>query len=538
MNFPRMGKMVMPVIALWVLLYFVITGVVIADTSESDIALYFMQISLVLVLAGLMLAFYKGVSYTALYSKRVRAVLSQSPMMYAIYQTDTGEFEVSDSMEVEFSSIAYDDFLLMITEHGDINVSMLKSFINEKDISKSLGFTINIGKKCYKCTCKWRFESVIFWLYDNTADIANQIELLSWVNEYRERHYNLVQSCNLLDIPIWINAADGSITFKNRAFILMNQKYNQEAFLDAEFVRVGRLEKKFLDESGVELFTFISFKSHYVGGYVGYCLRESELYRAERKNKALENVVSRLSEHSVIATLLLDQDLRVVLYNRAFIQLFELADRAIPNGVHYKYLFDILKDKQKLPEIKGFREKHLGELKNCPGYVTDIWHLQSGHTIKVDIIANYDGGVIITYQNITHNVEMETEMHKARLMFMAVVQMIDYPMLILSHTGKINFMNDSFVSICMKEKQYIPTDIAELRDEAVVNIQHVDMNSIITMIGSTISGKKVSPYQLKILEVEYIAESKMLEDFSVVLTIQPFLLYNQKVYGQNKINGE
>jgi hypothetical protein len=114
-------------------------------------------------------------------------------------------------------------------------------------------------------------------------------------------------------------------------------------------------------------------------------------------------------------------------------------------------------------------------------------------------------------------------------MFSAVAQMIEYPMIIISQSGKISFMTDSFVEIFLLNKAVIPLHVSELFHESTMRMKGADIAAVLEMIVKALQAVTSTSYFFKICNAQYVSETRQLDDLSVVVTMQPMSWHHQRV---------
>lgn len=532
MKFSKLVKKISPIILMLIVLYFGIVGLLIADKTQNLQFLYFAEILvtiIILVIAGTAISL---INLIQLLSNRNQLILNQSPAIYALYDLRDKTFIVSDQLAptlgAEGKKLSFDNFLSYFTTEDQSEIGVIiKSSMYSSEYIKSgiLKLSGNENKKdrFYRYIVKLlRGKVLCFWIIDYTDVIVDEIELVELVKKYRIASFELGQIIDVLPLPIWRQDVDGNIIFHNTKFAELKKKYNLDLKLAERTSRQLNFTKRLLTKDRVDTFSFNKLPLADHSGIVGLCVDRTEVEETNRSIKTLENILEKLIENISVGFLVLDQELKVVNFNLAFINLFSFDASVLTKKPNYRYVLDVLKDSNRFPELRGFKEKHLQDIREVKDCSTDLLHILNGITIKVTIIPSKDGNTILTYENITPNLEVERELTKTKLMFNSVVDMVEYPMVIVSQNGQINFINDMFIKSFFKSnmKSDVPSNLNELINESLLMVTSKDTNILKGLLIECLESKSCKTHSFKVGRSNYIAQTLGLDDLSVILIIK------------------
>lgn len=532
MKLSKIIKTTSPIILMLIVLYFGIIGLLIADKTQDLKFLYFAEILvtiIILVIAGTAISL---VNLIQLLSARNQLVLNQSPAVYAVYDLHDKTFIPSEHLGsilgIGNKKLIFDNFLSYFTPEDQSEIGVIiKSSVYSSEYMKSGILKIlgseNKKEKFYRYVVKLLNGKVLcFWLIDYTDVIVDEIELVELVKKYRVASFELGQIIDVLPLPIWRQDVDGNIIFHNTKFSELKKKYNLDLNLAERTSRQLHFTKRLVTKDRVDTFSFNKLPLTDLSGLVGLCVDKTELEETNRSIKTLENILEKLIENISVGFLVLDQELKVVNFNLAFINLFSFDSSILAKKPNYRYILDVLKDSNRFPELRGFKEKHLQDIREVKDCSTDLLHILNGITIKVTIIPSKDGNTILTYENITPNLEVERELTKSRIMFNSVVHMIEFPMVIVSQNGQINFINDAFIKNFFRPnmKSDVPSNLNELINESLLMVDSSDANLLKGLLIECLESKSCKTHSFKVGRSQYMAQTLGLDDLSVILIIK------------------
>ncbi|MCE2992083.1 MAG: PAS-domain containing protein [Candidatus Jidaibacter sp.] len=538
MKFMRLLKIVSPAMLALIILYFSIVELLIADKSQNLKILYFFAVVvtiLIMVLAG---AAVSAINIFHIFSNQNQMALDNSPAAYAVYALKSRSFKASKALMkilgCENEQVSLDGFLSYLTiedqkEIGDV----IKSSIHNANYVKS-GIIKILPKGAKKeyfyryivklLTGRFGEKNLCFWVIDYTDVVVDEMELVSLVKKYRVASFELSQIIDALPFPVWRQDLDGNIIFHNSQFLEFKKKYNLELNQAELSSKQSTFTKRLITKDRVETFAFSKKPLADQSGAVGVCANKTEVESTNFAIKALENILQKLIENISVGFVVLDKELRVVNFNLAFMNLFAIDAKILEQKPNYRYLIDVLKDHNHFTELSGFKEKHLQDIREVKDCIMDLLHIRNGITIKITIIPSKDGNTILTYENITPNLEIERELTKTKLMFNSVVNMIESPMLIVSQNGQINFINPLFVQTFFKADKLsnLPTTLAELMGEYLI-IKESDVAVIKNILIECLESKNCKKHDFEVSGSAFTAQTMGLDDLSVILIIKSYI---------------
>ncbi len=536
MKLKEFALSVLPIALLLIVLYFGLVGLLIEDKNNNLELLYLAQVFIAIIIVAIAITMVGRINILKLLGARNKLIINQSPALYALYDFDDKTFSTSKTLKQALGKqnekLSFDDFLSHLTNEDQTEIgSILKASSYASDYAKSgiIKIVEPVEQKetffryiAKLITGKFGGKTLCFWLFDYTDVVVDEIELVELVKKYRIASFELGQIIDVLPFPIWRQDTEGKIIFNNAKFNELKKKYNLELKPSERSSRQLNYIKRFITKDRVETFAFNKLPLPDQSGVVGLCIDRTEIENTNRSIRTLENILEKLIENISVGFLILDQELKVINFNLAFINIFSFDSATLVKRPNYRYVLDVLKDNNRFPELRGFKEKHLQDIREVKDCSTDLLHILNGVTIKVTIIPSKDGNTILTYENITPNLEVERELTKTKLMFNSVVSMIEFPMVIVSQNGQINFINNMFIQTFFKPemKSDVPSSFAGLINESILTIKEKDIATLRELLIGCLEAKICKTHEFKVASNKYLAQTIGLDDLSVILIIK------------------
>lgn len=427
----------------------------IADKANDQELLYFSEITVSIVLVLFFILLINKVDIYQILSNIYNAVLEGAPFMHLLYDLEKKEMVRSTFNDLAGYEIHSLESVLSLMDPKDAN--FIRSKINAvgivDDFQKSGLISILVQEtfRYYYYTCsvtrdQFNHKFLILWVWDATEDIVEKIGLLKIMQDYRHKHFELNSVVTNLPFPLWIcreklvliENKEGEKLAKNYGFVMQDELESGN-----KFNRKNQFDKKFINDDKVEQYHFLKTDVTDKNAIVT-ALEYSKEEDLRRKHKSLEGILEKLMDNLTAGFLVLDQDKKAVTYNLAFLNLFEIDEGIITQKPAYKYVLELMREHNKFPEIKDFKEKHLEILQTVTNYATDLWHLSNGSTIRVTVIPNESNNTLLIYENITPNIELEHELYNTKMVISYVMDLIDYPIVGFGHNHLLLYCNKNF----------------------------------------------------------------------------------------------
>lgn len=506
-------KIISPLIILLIIFYFGINGLLIVDKTNNQEGLYFAEITIVILLLMIAIVIISRVNILQLIDARNRIIIDHSPACYALYDLQTKLFKISSSLKVQLgmSEISFDKFLSLFAQDDQVRLGNL--IANHKHVTRLKTGTIKLrGGQSYSYICKlittkFNRKIICFWLIESTENSKNEREMLGLVTKYRNAYFDLTQINNSLPFGIWCLNADGKLIYHNKKFEQLRQ--TNDLNIERKEIKGGSFVKQF-GHDGAKTYQFNHCTPVAHSLMPGYCF---DITASQNANSIIDNI-------TCAGFLVLEKlTLKVIHFNYTFIKMFGLSAKVFKNQPEYKHVIMQLKNLGLFPPLESFTHEHLSTIANANDCTIECIHLPSGLTIKLTVMPGAQ--VILMFENITPSLEIKRKLAETKSMLSSVFNMVEFPAVVISQSGQINFINNAFVELMIHSQTSIPNSFAKL-----IQILHTsarDTNQLRTMVLKALelpgSGNGV-PYQLTIKRKKFTASTAQLGDLSVMLCVK------------------
>ena len=532
MTIKKILKAISSIITLVVVLYFGIILLLIAKKANNHEEIYFTEIFISVLLLLIIFIIINKINGLHFVNNKNQIILDNSLAHSITYDLNTKSMEFSASvlelLELNADELTIRKFMDFFPESDRADIM---NVIDEKPYTGSFlkvgNIRIDKSEKCFQYKCKvlrpvFNKKILCFWLIDQTLSSSIEDELMDLVSKYRVLSFELSQIINILPIGIWRSDLSDRLIYNNSQFDELKAVYNIDINSE-EFTGESLYQSKKLgygDSARVLKFSKVAL--HDGSGTVGYYLNATELELANKSTKTLENLLGKIIDNVSIGFLILTGDMQVVNFNSYFANLFNLDARLLEKKPSYQYIIELLRDNNMFSELTGFKEKHLQDIRKVKDCVSDLIHMPNGSTIKLTIILGKDDHTILIYENITPSLKIERELTQFQLMFNSMINMIDFPMVIISQNAQINFINDLFIKTFFKKLRYneIPNNLKGLMTKENLILKNKDIIMLKDIIIESLESKNCLSHKFKHKVTKFTAYTLGLDDLSTILIIK------------------
>ncbi|MEM7289164.1 MAG: PAS-domain containing protein, partial [Pseudomonadota bacterium] len=142
--------------------------------------------------------------------------------------------------------------------------------------------------------------------------------------------------------------------------------------------------------------------------------RETEISKARSEAERISEIQSA-SANAMVQGLLFFQENKLQYFNPQFLELVSAAAEQIAIGMSFDDLFECVNNLTQF-EYEGRGEELKAEFaSNMVEHTTYnlIRHMKNGKTLQVDVVTRDNGGVVVTYSDVTASKQREAELEKA-----------------------------------------------------------------------------------------------------------------------------
>ena len=375
--------------------------------------------------------------------------------------------------------------------------------------------------------------NIIFFI-NLTEENQEKLEILELYKKYRTMSYELDQILNTLPIAIWKREQDGKFLFYNVAYQKLMHHISPTITVPHEteniFVnqfkdcliqnRRINLLKHYIVKNKVEAIKFVESPIRYAEGSVGHAEDISEMEEFNKNFKLLLSKLEKMMDFSSSGIIIVDGEQRIVQFNLTFRSIFQLENKWLCEFPTFGMLLDKLRDLNRLPETKDYRDYKTLQLKKINEFTTpyyELLHLPNGQTIKLSVVPVRSASTILIYDDITEMLKIERLYNELINVHKSLVYNLSHGVIVFGHNGKVKIFNENaknFLSLKNSELVALPhfNDIT-----AIINSK--DRELLRQKIINCLESKIGESFTIKIKTKSIIIQLFSLPDSSIQMNI-------------------
>ncbi len=175
--------------------------------------------------------------------------------------------------------------------------------------------------------------------------------------------------------------------------------------------------------------------------------RQEELEtRLKREAAAHADVLERLGT----AIAIFGPDTRLIFFNTAFSELWQITPAWLLEGPTYATVLDTLRGERKLPEVADFpayKEKELARFNSLIEPMEDVLHLPDGGTLRRVIAPHPMGGLLTTYEDITDTLVLERSYNTLIAVQRETIDNLQEAVAVFGADGQLRLANPAFADL-------------------------------------------------------------------------------------------
>jgi len=315
-------------------------------------------------------------------------------------------------------------------------------------------------------------EGVIFWFADFTDSIKSEFELIDLVKRYRLIAFEFDVIFNHLPFPVWRREANGEVVFYNKAFAELDNELKKETSANVALEKImknlaneaigtsqpARTKKHFIFHNTHHVYEFVEIPLGKHIGNIGVALDVRGQDKLEKTLKSFQSIFENVLEYSNNAIFIIDNKRRVIQFNQAYVNMFELDSLWLATQPQFTQLLDKLRETKKLPEVKDYKDykelqvQMLGEFSHPQ---TKFMHLPNGQTLRESIIPSKGGSIIFIYDNVTDILGVEILYNELQGVYAATLESVAEAIVSFNADGRLKSYNQKFVGLFGLNDDYL-----------------------------------------------------------------------------------
>ena len=418
-----------------------------------------------------------GADQLRLEKNRLEAFLSAMPGEYCSFASD-GQTLFSQNFP-SMLGISKIESLVDIqnalnTEHAALLESHFHALQNQS-VDFSLDITVNGNKNHLNITgtkgqaLDGSEAFTILWLKDITTQ-KNHVQLLEQRTQEKANKTKELQ--NIFDaIPAcyWLRDKNNELTWVNKTYAQMVKKSPSQVIADQEELIIkpekkggqltvkDSLKQKKSDQDFVTGYIihqgkrlFVEIKEISIEGTeqrFGFLRDMTHTQEATNDLKRTINANRTLLEQLRTAVVTFNADQNLEFYNSAFAQLWGLEDQWLNQRPSLGDVLEKLRETRRLPEqadFRSYKQDWLDMFTRLIDPLDDMMYLPDGSALRMLIMPHPAGGLIMTFEDVTSNLELESSYNTLIAVQKETLDNLAEGVVVFGGDGRLKLYNPSF----------------------------------------------------------------------------------------------
>lgn len=289
------------------------------------------------------------------------------------------------------------------------------------------------------------------------AAVFARIELHPEPDEFDYR-----ELLNALSTPAWLRDRNLRLKWANRAFLDVTGDATLEDALAADrtlegseldlcanvidnHASIAARRLVVLDDSRHAFDLNLNERAQ--GGVAGTALDVTEMAQKEARFRIEMDAQEDVLDHLEAAIAVFGPDRRLMIANNAFADRFALTERWLASHPSMDDMLDFLRAEDRLPEQREFAvwKRRLLDLFNDPRTdTTEVWHLPTGRSEKMNVHPHALGGLTFVFEDITEQLAIRSSYNTLVKVQKATLDTMDEAIAVFGLDGKLKLHNRAF----------------------------------------------------------------------------------------------
>ncbi|MEQ8404951.1 MAG: PAS-domain containing protein [Oceanicaulis sp.] len=310
-------------------------------------------------------------------------------------------------------------------------------------------------------------RQLVLWLTDNAVRGLAETGAQGRIDEARRvggedplayldmlaRHPAPAWRMNAAGRLIWVNAAYvAAVEAQDVADVLERQLMIEPAIGDQarEALKAGEPAEAVRGAvigGARRLIRFVSYPIN--GGAAGAAVDVTEGEESKAALKRFRQAHDETLNHMAESVAIFDRAKRLVFYNRAFAELFDLEEAFLNDRPAHGVLLDRLRERRRLPEqldYSKWRGQELSHYEATPGAQTpdELWPLADGRTLRVVRQRHPLGGLLMIFEDMTDQLALQARYNTLIKVQRATLDKLHEAVAVFGSDGRLKLRNAAF----------------------------------------------------------------------------------------------
>ncbi len=277
-------------------------------------------------------------------------------------------------------------------------------------------------------------------------------------------HETILALLDTLETPFWLRDQDGRIEHVNQAYAIAMECENPQKAVEQQFEFLNARARAAIAHSHSVDAIFDETVSTVIGGdrrlfavtdvkgsqaSAGLAIDRSEVEALRAELERVQKSHADTLDQLTTAVAIFDAGQKLLFYNQAFQELWELDPAFLASKPDNTLLLDRLRSAGKLaeqPEWRRWKENVLAAYRSAER-VEHLWHLPDGRTLRVIANPHPQGGVAWVFDNMTERFDLESRYNAAMRVQGETLDNLAEGVAVFGSDGKIRLYNPAFTTL-------------------------------------------------------------------------------------------
>lgn len=267
-----------------------------------------------------------------------------------------------------------------------------------------------------------------------------------------------------LPIPVWVRSKDLSLRWVNQAFLAATGNPSFEKALESNMA-FDRTEHE-LSATARDDGTIVEAKRYAViagqrraltlmlqpagAGVAGAAIDVTDVAQTEIKLQSHIEGLHDILDRFDTAVAAFGADHRLVTFNRAFADLWDLPEKWLNANPTDAEILDRLREGRLLPEQRDFaawKRSQIELFEGLEGVHEEFWHLPGGTSLRIIAQRNAFGGLTFRIADVSEKLRLESSYNTLMKVQKATLDTLDDGVAIIGPDGRIKIYNNAFAQL-------------------------------------------------------------------------------------------
>jgi signal transduction histidine kinase len=289
-----------------------------------------------------------------------------------------------------------------------------------------------------------------------------------WLQEETEAKSGSLNFATILDalpLPVWLRDKKLALKWGNRAFLAATETEDNEKAVatqatleksERDLAAAARNEDHVLEAKRFAVVAgqrrALSFTHAPIEeGIVGSAIDVTDVSNAEARLQQHIDAHADTLDKLATAVAIFDREQKLAFYNRAFVQLWALAETWLDAKPTDSEILDRLREIRRLPEQRDYqawKRQRLALYQESGDYLPeDLWHLPSGQTLRVVAQPHPFGGLTFLYEDVTERLALESNYNTLIKVQSATLDTLTEGVAVFGPDARLKLHNAAFARI-------------------------------------------------------------------------------------------